>query len=1189
LENKRDSKLDQKTATDGHPGGEWFSSIQNFEFGKTVILKKPNQCEVMQKTALCNPNAVVVPLMRVTFSQPLKKLPQSFRFTTKTLLIMKLTILFLALGLLNARAEGFSQTVTFSGKNVKLTKAFEAIEAQTGYSIFANKGLLKEVKPVSVSVKDMPLNDFLDIIFKNQPIGYEIDNKTIFIKEKPTLSTAVTSSNQPPAAQKNPLALITGIVTSSDGTPLEGATVIIKGTKNSVVTDASGRFSINAEAGQTLLITYIGYTALEEPINGRTTINVTLQKLVNEIEQVVVTALGITKKAKALTYNVQEVKGDEVNRVKDANFVNSLAGKVAGVTINSASSGIGGSTRVVMRGEKSLFGNNNALYVVDGIPLPNISSTQPNDVFQGAGQTGDGISNINPEDIASISILTGPAAAALYGYQAASGVVLITTKKGTAGKLNLSVTNSTNFFSPLILPEFQNTYGSDPGDYSSWGPKLKTPSTYDPKDFFQTGTNITNAISLSTGTDKNQTYFSAASVNAKGIIPNNKLTRYNFSVRNTSSFLDDKLNLDLSIMYTDTKEQNMFSQGQYFNPLVPVYLFPRGDDINRYIAFERYNPTRNFNTQFWPFGDLGFQAQNPHWIINRDFFINNKNRYVLSSALKYNLNNWINISSRVKLDNNTSIGEKKYSASTSGLFASPAGAYYKNTAITRQVYADALISINKSFLRNKYNLNVNAGASILDAQYNLDGYGGNLLSVPNLFSFSNVNSALATATQEGYHDQVQSVFANAQVSYQNMLFLEFTGRSDWASQLAHTTTKSFFYPSVGASGILTDLLHIQSRIFSFIKARASYSEVGNPPSRFASITTYPIVGGFPVTSSYLAATILEPERTKSFEAGLNVRLFKNKINLDVTAYESNTYNQLFNPVLAPSTGYSSFYVNAGQVNNKGIEASLGVNMKIGKVGWNALATFSLNRNKIIKLLTNFTDHTTGQTVSVDSLSVGGTGSYMMALVKGGSVGDIYVTSLATDEHGYIDVGLVSQTVTAAPNTYIKAGNANPKYNIGLRNSFSYKNFNLDFLVSARIGGVCVSVTQAIMDRFGVSKTSAEARDAGGVVINGQIIPAEPYYEVVGGGVAGVGSMYVYSATNVRLGEASFGYTFPAKFFRNKIQGLTLTATGRNLFMIYSKAPFDPETTANTGTYYQGIDYFMQPSLRSVGFSVKVQF
>ena len=1099
---------------------------------------------------------------------------------------MKLTIVLLVAGLLHANARSFSQTITFSGKEVTLDKVFNVIEAQTGYTIFANKGLLKGIKPVSLSVHDMPLKDFLDMALRNQPIGYEINNKTIFIKEKPAAPAIPASPGLQPTAVDPPPVDITGTIVNSKGVPLEGATVIVKGKRVSAFTNASGRFTIKAQAGQTLVISYIGYQPVEMPVKEGVSMDIVLKEANNEMIQVVVTALGISKRVKALTYNVQEISGAEVNKVNDANFVNALSGKVAGVTINSSSSGIGGSVRVVMRGAKSLFGNNNALYVVDGVQLPNLVSTQPGDVFAGAGATGDGISNINPDDIASVSVLTGPAAAALYGSQAANGVVMITTKRGLSGKLRVSISNSTQFFSPFVLPRFQDTYGSDPQDFSSWGPKLEKPGNYKPANFFQTGTNVTNTFSLSTGTDKNQTYVSAASVDAKGIIPNNKLTRYNFNVRNTSSFLDDKFNLDLNLMYINEKEQNMIAQGQYFNPLVPVYLFPRGDDIEKYKVYERYDGSRNIKTQFWPYGDLGFQMQNPYWIVNRDFFNNAKDRFVLSAGGKYQLADWINLTARVKLDNNSTVSEKKYHASTSGLFASPAGAYYNNTATTKQVYADFLANINQSY--REFTLSANVGTSILDTKYALAGYGGNLLSVPNLFTFANVNSALATATQDGYHDQAQSVFASAQLGYRNMVFLDATARNDWSSALINTNAKSIFYPSVGLSAVLTDLYKIHSNVLSFAKVRTSYSEVGNPPQRFITIATYPILGGFPVTSSYLPATALQPEITNSTEAGVNLRFLRNKINLDVTVYNSSTFNQLFNPVLAPSTGYSSFYVNAGEVNNKGIEAALGFTGKIGPVEWTSNASFTLNRNKIVQLLASYTDKTTGQTVSVDSLSVGGTGSYMMALVKGGSIGDIYVTTLAVDEHGYINVGQVTQTVISDPNTYIRAGNSNPKYNIGFRNSFSYKNFNLGFLVNARVGGVCVSVTQAIMDRFGVSEASALARDAGGVLVNGYKVPAQPYYAVTGGGVAGVGSMYVYSATNVRLGEASFGYTIPASVFHNKIQGVTLTLTGRNLFMFYNKAPFDPESTANTGTYYQGIDYFMQPSLRSFGFSAKIQ-
>ncbi|MBS1662271.1 MAG: SusC/RagA family TonB-linked outer membrane protein [Bacteroidetes bacterium] len=1098
---------------------------------------------------------------------------------------MKLTFALLIVGLLNANAKSFSQTVTFSGRNVTLDKVFGVIEAQTGYTIFANKGLLQGVKPVTVDAKNMPIRDFLTIALKDQPIDFVIENRTIFIKEKVSAGpAALAAADLPPPPIK-----ITGTVVSAEGVPLQGATILVKGTHASAMTDDKGNFVIEAGSSATLAVSFVGYQSQEIPVKGRASINIVLQKALAELNQVVVTALGIKRQTKALTYNVQEVDGAEVNNVKDANFVNGLTGKVAGVTINTASSGIGGSVRVVMRGAKSLTGNNNALYVVDGIPLPNLTTTQAADIFSGAGATGDGISNINPDDIASISVLTGPAAAALYGNQAANGVILVTTKKGAAGKLNVNVTNNTNFFTPFVLPQFQNTYGSAQGDFSSWGEKLKTPTSYDPKDFFNTGYNATEAINVSTGTDKNQTYLSAARVDGGGIIPGNTLSRNNFSLRNTSTFLDDKLSLDLGAAYINVTEQNMLSQGQYFNPLIPIYLFPRGDDIEKYKIYERYDATRNFKTQYWPYGDEGFQMQNPYWIINRDFFVNHKDRYVMNAAAKYNVNSWINVTARVKLDNNTTVGERKYYASTSGLFASKAGAYYRATTGTKQLYADVLLNINRELTRD-VRLNVNIGSSYLDTKYNAESYGGNLLSVPNLFNFTNVNQSLATVLQDGYHDQSQAVYGSAELSWRNAVFLDFTGRNDWSSALVNTTASHIFYPSVGGSAVLSDLFKIHSPVLSFLKVRGSYSEVGNPPQRFITIETYPIQGGFPVTSSYMPAVGLQPERTKSTEAGFNAKFLRNHLSFDVTAYQSNTYNQLFNPSLAPSTGYSSFYINAGQVTNKGIEATLSYSGQVARgLEWTSSATFTLNRNKIVKLLSSYTDKTTGQTVSVDSLNVGGTGSYEMSLVKGGSIGDIYVTTLQTDEHGYVFVNFANRTVLADPNnTYVKAGNANPRYNLGFRNSFTYKNFNLSFLVTARIGGVGVSVTQAIMDRFGVSKASADARDAGGVKVNGYLIPAQPYYQVVGGGVAGIGSTYVYSATNVRLGEASLGYEFPAAFFKNKIQGVTLALTGRNLFMFYNKAPFDPEATASTSTYWQGIDYFMQPSLRSFGFSVKVK-
>ncbi len=1142
----------------------------------------------MPKTAICNRNAVVFQSMVESLSQPAEMRLQPLRFLTKTLRIMKLIISFMLLGLLSANARSVAQTVTFSGKNVTLIKVFDAVEKQTGYTFFANKGLLKDIKPVSLSVKDMPLKAFLDLAFQDQPVSYEINNKSVFIKEKAATGAAVNTSGQQPVKEIL-RKVVTGTITSSDGgAPLEGVTVLIKGTNIGTSTNASGKYSINVEPGQTLVFSYIGFTRLEVAVNNRTTIDVVLQKSIKEADVVVVTALGITKKAKSLAYNVQEIKGDDVT-ANDGSFVNALNGKIAGATINTSSAGAGSSSRVVMRGLKSISGNNNALYVIDGIPMPNTIRGQAEDIFSGAGQTGDFVSNLNPEDIESISVLSGPSAAALYGSAAANGVILINTKKGQKDRTSIKVANSTSFSEPLLLPKFQNTYGpSEVGSYYSWGDKLSTPSDYKPKDFFQTGINATSSLALATGSEKNQTYISLGNVASKGIIPNNNYNRYNFTGRNTAVFLNGKMNLDVSFNAGLVDEQNMISQGQYFNPLIAIYLFPPGDDFDRVKAFERYDPARNFKTQFWPYGDNGFLMQNPYWVTERDKFNNKKERYMSTIALKYTLASWINISGRAKMDKSNEKDEKKFAASTNTLFASKNGFYSLNTLNTRQLYGDVLVNINKTF-HNDYSIIANVGSSIEDIVFDQYLYGGKLQGVANLYTFANISTTETQTSQSGYHKQKQAVFGSTQVGYKNEVYLDMSARNDWASTLASTGSKSFFYSSVGLSGIITDLLKIKSDKLSYLKIRGSYSEVGNEPDVFLTIPTYTIAGGFPAIKTRLFNPNIKPELTKSFEAGLNAVLFKGALKIDATVYSSRTYNQFFEPTLSSTSGYTSVIVNAGRVDNKGIEISGRYTHNFGKVNWSTYANYSLNRNTIVELLPGWTNPITGEVVSLHSIDMSGTGSYKMVLNEGGSMGDIYVNTLRVDEHGAIYVDPGSKTVIAEPNKFVYAGNNNPKYNVSWGNEVKWKGISLNVLATARVGGIVVSNTQAIMDAFGVSQTSADAR-ATGAIVNGKPVPAKEYYSIVGAGASGgIASMYCYSATNIRLGEASIGYDIPVKKWTKVIKGINVSVIGRNLFLFYNKAPFDPELTANTQTYFQGIDYFMMPSLRSYGFSAKFNF
>ena len=532
---------------------------------------------------------------------------------------------------------------------------------------------------------------------------------------------------------------VSGTVADESGEPLIGASVFVEGNASvGTITDLDGKYSLTVPEGSTALVfSFIGMKDQVEQINGRSVVNAVLVAEFDALEATVVTAMGITKSEKSLSYNVQETKLENVTPT--GSFVNSLNGKVAGVNISQSSTGIGGGSRVVMRGTKSISGNNNALYVIDGIPMPSLAGEQPEGVFAGAGQTGDGLAAINPDDIESISVLSGPSAAALYGSSAANGVVIITTKKGSKDQFSLNYSNNTSFSNAYVMPKFQNTYGTtEAGSYQSWGDKLATPSSWSPRNFFQTGYNTTNSISLSTGNEKNQTYFSMASTNAEGIIRNNDFDRYNFSIRNTSNFLNDKLTLDLSANYTFINEKNMVAQGQYMNPVLPVYLFPAAEDWSRIEIFERYDAERNMKTQYWPY-EHDLSMQNPYWITERQLYQNRKNRFMGTAQLKYEIAPWINISGRAKIDKTNELQERKFNASTLTLFASDAGYYSHNALSTTQVFAEALVNINKYFLEDRLSLTAVLGTNIEHVRYGQNMVEGNLALVPNLFTFANID------------------------------------------------------------------------------------------------------------------------------------------------------------------------------------------------------------------------------------------------------------------------------------------------------------------------------------------------------------------------------------------------------------------------------------------------------------------
>lgn len=1090
---------------------------------------------------------------------------------------ISLTLLFLVVLQLSAE-NSYAQRmrIAISMSNVSVEQVLNKIEETSDYVFLYNDETIQKSRIVSVRSKSGKITDILDDIFKGTDISYTVIDKQIILSKS-------NKVNQTAKAIQ-----IKGTVKDALGEPLIGVSVLVKGTSNGTVTDLDGRFSLNVSVGDILEFSYVGYAAQSVTVKNATPLDIVLSEDAQALDEVVVTALGIKREAKALTYNVQEIKAAGITKVKDANFVNSLSGKIAGVTINQSSSGTGGSSRVVMRGTKSLFGENNALYVLDGIPMQGLRTKQSDNFYESVEVAdGDGISNINPEDIESMSVLTGASAAALYGNRGANGVILITTKKGAIGKPRISYSNSTSFSRPFVTPEFQNTYGRKEGEFKSWGDKLEKPSTYNPLDFFQTGFNTMNSIAVSTGTETNQTHISFGAVNSEGIIDNNKYNRYNFTFRNSWDIVKNVLSMDMGLFYIKQNNQNSNGQGMYYNPLVPIYLFPPSDDINKYAVYERYDADRNFKTQYWPYGNQGLGMQNPYWIINRNMFNTDRDRYIISLSMKWNITNWLNIIGRARIDNAYTDFERKLYASTDGLFAKSQGNYMNQEDKNTSTYLDFLVNVDKKFGEN-YHLLVNWGGSFYDEKYKSDTFEGNLVGVPNFFHPSNIPSTESNYNKSELHTQTQSIYGKAEIGYRNFLYADVTGRIDWFSTLVGTSKEYVCYPSAGLSVILSEILPLPEKIISFWKIRGSYAQVGNPPSAYLPYATVALENGNATSANFTPASHLKPEMTKAFEFGMDLRLFQNKLNIAATYYNSNTYNQLFKYELPPSTGYAFAYENAGKVNNWGIELSVGFNQDLGPVQWNSNLIYSMNRNEIKELLPEYvTDRTTGMTVkSPTEFSVATADSYRMILKKGGSMSDIYATKLKQDLHG--NILITNGGVSAEENTFIKVGSAAPKYNLGFRNSFSWKGLELDFLIDARVGGEVISATQALMDQFGVSQQTADARDNKGVVVNKGKLDAEQYYGTVASGKTGLLAHYVYSATNVRLREMSLSYMLPSKWFGEKLN-ISLSLTGHNLLMFYNKAPFDPELTANTGTYYQGFDYFMPPSLRSFGFGVKVNF
>lgn len=1013
---------------------------------------------------------------------------------------------------------------------------------------------------------------------------------------------------------------ITGTVEDEFG-PVAGASVVIKGTTNGTMTDMDGHFTLEGvKKGDIIQISFIGFATQDIPYTGQTALNVKLEEDAQKLDEVVVTALGMKRDKKALGYAMQELKGDELLSSREPNLANSLSGKVSGLQIVRSSNGVGGSSKIVLRGNNSLTGSNQPLIVVDGTPMDNFTGGV-DDVWGNSGaDMGNGLSDINPEDIESMTVLKGASAAALYGSRAGNGVILITTKSGKKNEgLGITVNAGITTESIFLKPDMQNSFGQGSvGAYDnqsrlSWGPKAEGQTvtdwmgrqvplrTYDNIDaFFNTGTSFNEGISFQQNIKGTSVFSSINRSDDAGITPESKLNKTNITLRATT-FLDEaeKWKVDAKVNYINLNAHNRPIQGvNPSNAFNTIYNLPRS--LN--VADFKNSVDEDGNMIWW---DASKNPQeNPYWVTKYRQNNDTRNRLLGNIALKYAPTNWFNIELRGGTDYYTTTkNEKVYAGGNttpSGLYSEGSETFYENNY-------SFLATANKDNLIDRLGGFVTFGGNLMiQRRTKMNASAGELL-VPNLFSLNNgINKP--TVTSELIRRKMNSLYGSLQLNWDGYLFLDITARNDWSSTMSKAN-RSYFYPSVSLSGVISDMVPKlggqMPEWFTFAKVRASYAEVGN------DLDPYQLYNNFTVGKDENGNTTAAPgnvlydssvrsELIKSWEAGFDIRFFNNRLGLDAAWYKTNATRQLLNLPMDPFSGYSSRKVNAGNIQNEGVEISLnGLILDNPKgLSWNSTAQFSLNRNKIIDLYPGVTLY---DIKTLDAIQI--------VAVQGSYYGDIYGQTFQRVEdkndpnYGKIIVGEDGLPLITTGKS--KVGNQSPDWMLGWTNSFSYKGFNLSFLVDFRIGGDLYSATASNLYTRG---------NAAGTVVNGErqdfIVPNsvvqtpngytenkvpvthQNYWERIGStGNYGLPEMYTYDATNIRLRNITLGYDFNKAMLKNTpFQRLRLSATCNNVWMIHYNLPgIDPESVSATNTNATGFENGAAPTSRSFTFNVTVSF
>lgn len=1007
--------------------------------------------------------------------------------------------------------------------------------------------------------------------------------------------------------------VVSGLVTDEQKIGIPGVSIVIKGSKTGVQSDMDGKFKIQAAATDQLTLSYVGFESKTVTVGSAAVLNVTLLSTTIGLKDVVVTALGIKKSKRNLTYATQTVEVEDLTRARDLNVANSLSGKVAGIDISRSSSGLGGSTRVTLRGDRSISGNNQALYVVDGIPIDN-SGGGPESAA-GAGTTrgrdlGDGISSINSDDIESINVLKGASATALYGSRAANGAIIITTKKGSNRK-GLGISYSVGFQAdtPRILQEQQNIYGQgNSGAYSksseqSWGPKMDgsqvatwsvnpadAGKTYafiaqpsNNRDFYSTGTNLVNTIALNGGAEKTQVYFSYTNTDATGIVDNNTLKRNNLNFRLGSQF-GEKLSLDAKVTYLNEIINNRQRTGDaYDNVNRHVARLPRNislDDAKNYSFVDAGGFTRQ---NFWNPGSNG--GHNPYWIKNNVPAINERNRIMGFAALTYKILPELSLTLRSGLDKYVDDVELKWANNTYTI--AEKGNYRIEQRDVMELNNDFLFNYDKK-INEDFNISANFGGNIQQNKIVSSFTDNGGLIIENFFTTG--NAAAGTFDRSLIEREKQSLYATTDIGFKNLATLTLTGRNDWSSTLPKENN-SYFFSSAGITTIVSDIFKMPSFI-SFAKIRASIAQTGNDADPYNLTQTYTSsVGGNGVIinrDSRLPISNLKPEITTSQEAGIDLRLFDNRISAEFTWFNSNSKNQLLPVTLPAASGWSSEFINAGNVKNSGIELTLGAKIiKTSDVKWDVNVNYSKNTNEVLEISPTLNEFVIGSGDFMNTVKV----------IKGRPYGELFSRGYTRNATGQIIVdanGL--PIITSAQSVYL--GNTRPDWTGSISNRVTYKDVFFSFQVGARIGGVVSSFTNANTYGDGIAAATLAGRDGfvfDGVFADGtannKSITSEQYWTKVGGRNAPAGEVFTYSASNIRLREVVLGINLPKELFNKTVfQNASLSFSGRNLFFFKNNAKgFDPESVVGTANSSVGIEAFSAPSTRTYGATLNLSF